>query len=72
MSVPHVFCTGLAQIMTLGLRYDGGESEDLELSSHEGLAARGREIGQAIGHRSADIQINMDDWNSQRLRSSLR
>jgi hypothetical protein len=49
--VPH---RGLTEIVALELRYDGGEGKDLELSAHEGFAARGREIGQAGGHRSAD------------------
>ena len=67
--IPH---RGLGQIVALEFRYDGGEGKDLELSALEGFAARGREIGQALGHRSADIQIEMHDRNSQRPESSLR
>ena len=44
----------------------------LGVSALEGLAARGREIGQVFGHRSADIQIEMHDRNSQWPGSSLR
>ena len=40
--IPH---RGLAEIVALELRYDGGKGKDFELSSHEGFTARSREIG---------------------------
>ena len=52
---------GLAEIVAIDLRYDGREGKNLELSALEGVSARGREIRQAVSHRSADIQIEVND-----------
>ena len=73
MSVPHVFRIG-ALVRSWPLSSDTTVEKAKILSSPalEGLAARGREIGQAGGHRPADIQVEMHDRNPQRPGPLLR
>jgi hypothetical protein len=69
---PRISHRGLAQIVAIELRHDGGEGKDFELSAPERLAAHCRKMGQAGCHRSTDIQVEMHDRHPQWPGSSFR
>jgi hypothetical protein len=61
IGTPRILDWDAGEIGTFRLTHHGGEGEDLQFPTTEGLPANSREIRQALVHGTADIKIEVND-----------